>query len=154
MVIVDRTSEDRLSKRLGLQLDMKSNFRMREFVKERVLDDVDRRLLRALQERRIRPVGGLRERVGRGVNVMCQVRMRSHAPADRTAFEAYLATRPDVMEAHSMSGEWDYLLRIVAADVAGYERFLMRDLLNHSNVATAASHFALSQVKYTTAVPL
>lgn len=53
-----------------------------------------------------------------------------------------------------MSGEWDYLLRIVAADVAGYERFLMRDLLNHSNVATAASHFALSQVKYTTAVPL
>lgn len=50
MVIVDRTSEDRLSKRLGLQLDMKSNFRMREFVKERVLDDVDRRLLRALQD--------------------------------------------------------------------------------------------------------
>ena len=66
----------------------------------------------------------------------------------------FLATRPDVMEAHSMSGEGDYLLRIVAADVAGYERFLMRDLLNHSNVATAASHFALSQVKYTTAVPL
>ena len=186
MVIVDRTSEDRLSKRLGLQLDMKSNFRMREFVKERVLDDVDRRLLRALQDdaglghvalaelagsspascwRRIRALeeagilkGAVRlvdaERVGRGVNVMCQVRMRSHAPADRTAFEAYLATRPDVMEAHSMSGEWDYLLRIVAADGAGYERFLMRDLLNHSNVATAASHFALSQVKYTTAVPL
>ena len=115
------------------------------------------RRIRALEEAGILK-GAVRlvdaERVGRGVNVMCQVRMRSHAPADRTAFEAYLATRPDVMEAHSMSGEWDYLLRIVAADVAGYERFLMRDLLNHSNVATAASHFALSQVKYTTAVPL
>ncbi|MFI8683388.1 Lrp/AsnC family transcriptional regulator [Brevundimonas diminuta] len=94
------------------------------------------------------------EKVGRGVNVMCQVRMRSHAPDDRQGFEAFLQTKPEVMEAHSMSGEWDYLLRIVAADVAGYERFLMRELLNHSNVATAASHFALSQVKYSTALPV
>ncbi|WP_409018994.1 Lrp/AsnC family transcriptional regulator [Brevundimonas vesicularis] len=93
-------------------------------------------------------------RVGRGVNVMCQVRMRSHAPDDRQAFEDFIQAAPDVMEAHSMSGEWDYLLRIVAADVAGYERFLMQDLLNHPNVATAASHFALSQVKYTTALPV
>ncbi|MFC5374205.1 Lrp/AsnC family transcriptional regulator [Brevundimonas faecalis] len=94
------------------------------------------------------------EKVGRSVNVMCQVRMRSHAPDDRQAFESFLQTKPEVMEAHSMSGEWDYLLRIVAADVAGYERFLMRELLNHSNVATAASHFALSQVKYSTALPV
>lgn len=92
--------------------------------------------------------------VGRGVNVMCQVRMKSHAHNDRLAFEHFLQTKPEVMEAHSMSGEWDYLLRIVAEDVAGYERFLMRDLLNHANVATAASHFALSQVKYTTALPV
>jgi len=155
-------------------------------MKQNGLDDVDRRLLRALQDdaglshaalaeragsspascwRRIRALeeagvlkGAVRlvdaDRVGRGVNVMCQVRMRSHAPDDRRAFEDYLTTRPDVMEAHSMSGEWDYLLRVVAADVAGYERFLMRDLLNHPNVATAASHFALSQVKYTTALPV
>ena len=93
-------------------------------------------------------------RVGRGVNVMCQVRMKSHAPADRQAFEDYLRTRPDVMEAHTMSGEWDYLLRVVARDVDGYEKFLMRDLLNLRNVATAASHFALNQVKYTTALPV
>lgn len=92
--------------------------------------------------------------VGRGVNVMCQLRMKSHAPADRQAFEAYLFTRGEVMEAYSMSGEWDYLLRVVAADVAGYERFLMGQLLNHPNVATAASHFALSQVKYSTALPV
>lgn len=93
-------------------------------------------------------------KVGRGVNVMCQVRMKSHAPDDRQAFEDYLGTRPDIMEAHTMSGEWDYLLRVVARDVDGYEKFLMRDLLNHPNVATAASHFALSQVKYATALPV
>lgn len=94
------------------------------------------------------------DRVGRGVSVMLQVRMKSHALDQRQAFEAFLRARPEIVECHSMSGEWDYLMRIVVADVADYERFLMRELLNHPNVATSASHFALSQVKYTTAIPV
>jgi Lrp/AsnC family transcriptional regulator len=53
-----------------------------------------------------------------------------------------------------MSGEWDYLMRIVVASVSDYQRFLMGELLNHPNVSTSASHFALSQVKYTTAIPI
>ena len=150
------------------------------------LDEIDRKLLRALQAdasqshaalaeqvgaspascwRRIKALeaaGVLREavrlvdaeRVGRGVNVMCQLRMKSHATTQRQEFEAFLRTRPEIMECHSMSGEWDYLMRVVVADVAGYERFLMGVVLNHPNVATAASHFALSQVKYTTAMPV
>lgn len=150
------------------------------------IDDLDRRLLRALQAdaglshealaekvgaspascwRRIRALekaGILRapvrlvdpERVGRGVSVMLQVRLKSHAMDLRQVFESFLRGRPEIMECHSMSGEWDYLMRIVVADVADYERFLMRDLLANPNVATSASHFALSQVKYTTAVPV
>ena len=150
------------------------------------LDEIDRKLLRALQAdasqshavlaeqvgaspascwRRIKALeaaGVLREavrlvdaeRVGRGVNVMCQLRMKSHATPQRQEFEAFLRARPEIMECHSMSGEWDYLMRVVVADVAGYERFLMGVILNHPNVATAASHFALSQVKYTTAMPV
>ena len=92
--------------------------------------------------------------VGRGVSVMLQVRMRSHAPEERLDFEAFVRNRPEILECHSMSGEWDYQMRIVVSDVADYERFLMRDMLNHPNVATSASHFSLSQVKYTTAVPI
>lgn len=94
------------------------------------------------------------DRIGRGVNVMVQVRMKSHAEARRLDFESYVRSRPEILECHSMSGEWDYLMRVVAQDVADYERFLMRELLNHSNVATTASHFSLSQVKYTTALPV
>jgi Lrp/AsnC family transcriptional regulator len=93
-------------------------------------------------------------RVGCGVNVLCHVRMNSHSPESRGAFESFVASRPEIMECYSMSGEWDYLLRVVVGDVAGYERFLMRDLLAHPWVATASSHFALSQVKYTTALPI
>jgi len=94
------------------------------------------------------------QRVDRGVNVMCQLRMKSHAEEARQAFEQFVRSRGEIMECHSMSGEWDYLMRIVVADVADYERFLMRELLRHPAVASAASHFALSQVKYTTALPV
>jgi Lrp/AsnC family transcriptional regulator len=150
------------------------------------IDEIDSKLIRALQEdaslsqaalaekvgaspascwRRIKAleqVGVLKEtvrlvdaaKVGRGVSVMVQVRMRNHATEARQAFERFLRERPEIMECHSMSGEWDYLMRIAVADVADYERFLMHELLAHGNVATTTSYFALSQVKYTTALPV
>lgn len=94
------------------------------------------------------------EKVGRGVNVLCSIRVRSHAREVRTGFEEFVRGRPEIMECYSMSGDWDYLLRIVAADVSSYERFLMLTLLEHAAVATASSHFALSLTKYTTAIPV
>ena len=150
------------------------------------LDDIDRRLIRALQDdatlsqaalaekigaspascwRRIKAleqVGVLKQtvrlvdpiKVARGVSVIVQVRLRSHAGDGRESFERFMRDRPEIMESFSMSGEWDYLMRIAVADVADYERFLMRELLSHPNVATTTSYFALSQVKYTTALPV
>jgi Lrp/AsnC family transcriptional regulator len=92
--------------------------------------------------------------LGRSVNVLCNVRMRSHAREARGAFEAFVRDRREILECFSMSGDWDYLLRIVAADVADYERFLMTVLLDHPSVGGASSHFALSLTKYTTALPI
>jgi DNA-binding Lrp family transcriptional regulator len=93
-------------------------------------------------------------KVHRGVNVMCQVRLKSHAPESRGGFERLLQSHEEIMECYSMSGEWDYLLRIVVADIEEYERFLMKHVLNHESVATVASNFALSQLKYSTALPV
>lgn len=92
--------------------------------------------------------------VGRGVNVLCNVRMRSHAIEARQDFERFVDGRPEIVESFSMSGEWDYLLRIVVADVSDYNHFLMQTLLGHPSVAGASSHFALSMTKYTTALPV
>jgi DNA-binding Lrp family transcriptional regulator len=93
-------------------------------------------------------------KVHRGVNVLCQVRLKSHAPESRRGFERLLESHEEIMECYSMSGEWDYLLRIVVADIDEYERFLMKHVLNHESVATVASNFALSQLKYSTALPV
>jgi len=93
-------------------------------------------------------------KVGCRVNVLCNVRASSHSVETRTSFEDFVRDRPEILECYSMSGDWDYLLRIVAADVADYEAFLMRILLNHPAVASASSHFALSLTKHVTALPL
>lgn len=92
--------------------------------------------------------------VGCGLDVMCQVRMSAQGGDARQAFESFVQTQDEIMECYSTSGEWDYLLRVVAASVADYESFLMRKLLGHSSVATSSSHFAMKRIKYTTELPL
>jgi DNA-binding Lrp family transcriptional regulator len=92
--------------------------------------------------------------VGRGINVICHVRMKNHQPENIAAFQRFVAERSEIMDCYMMSGDWDYLLRVVAGNVADYEHFLMRGLLCHPAVATASSHFALSQVKYETVISL
>lgn len=94
------------------------------------------------------------ERIGLGLDVLCQVRMTSHEPGVRAQFEAFVASHDNVMSCYSMSGEWDYLLRVVVGDVRAYERFLMQQLLSQPGIATCASHFALKRVKYKTALPV
>ena len=93
-------------------------------------------------------------RIGRGVSVMLQVRLKSHSIVAREDFESFVHQRPEIMECYSMSGEWDYHLRIVVAGVDDYQRFLMSQMLSHPNVSTTASHFALGMIKYVTSLPV
>ena len=92
--------------------------------------------------------------IGRGLDVVCHVRLNSQQPDARASLEAFILGRAEVMECYSMTGEWDYMLRIVVGDVRDFEAFLMQDLLRHSAVASSNSHFALKRVKYTTALPV
>lgn len=94
------------------------------------------------------------ERLGRGVNVLCHVRMKSHVKEVRDAFERFMREQPEVTECFSMTGDFDYLLRVVVTGVADYNEFLMNHLLSHPSVAGASSHFSLKLVKHTTALPI
>jgi DNA-binding Lrp family transcriptional regulator len=94
------------------------------------------------------------ETVDLSLDVLCQVRVKSQEPNSRDDFERFVDSHPEIVECFSMSGEWDYLLRVMVGSVGKYEHFLMRELLAHPAVATSASHFALKRIKYTTALPL
>jgi DNA-binding Lrp family transcriptional regulator len=91
---------------------------------------------------------------GCGLDVLCQVRMAAQGGTARQEFETFVQSQDEVMECYSTSGEWDYLLRVVAATVADYEAFLMRKLLSQPSVATSSSHFAMKRIKYKTELPV
>lgn len=93
-------------------------------------------------------------KLGHGVNMLCNVRMRTFDADSVAAFETFVQAEARIMECFSMSGDWDYLLRVVATDVADYETFLMQRLVKHPSVASASSHLALRVAKYQTAIPV
>ena len=70
------------------------------------------------------------------------------------AFEARIADWPEVMECYLMTGDADYLLRVVAADLTAYQDFLMHKLTRVAGVASIKSSFALRRIQYRTALPL
>jgi DNA-binding Lrp family transcriptional regulator len=80
--------------------------------------------------------------------------MESHAGDARRQFERFALSHDKVMDCYSMSGEWDYLVRVIVHDVREYEEFLMRELLAQEPIPSSASHFALKRVKSTTEVPV
>lgn len=94
------------------------------------------------------------ELLGLGINVLCHVRLKNHLPNTSTVFESFLRNSREILECYAMTGDWDYLIRVVVSDVAAYQEFLRTRLLTNAAVMTASSSFALAQVKYTTALPI
>lgn len=92
--------------------------------------------------------------VGLGVSVFVQVSLERQAEQGLGDFEKRVLDRPEVLECYLMTGDADYLLRVVVPDVAAFERFLMGHLTRIPGVASVKSSFALKQVKYSTALPL
>jgi len=94
------------------------------------------------------------EKVGLPVNVFATVTLDRQVQENLDHFERELSDRPEIMECYLMTGEFDYLLRIVVPDLAAYERFLMDHLTRIQGVASIKSSFAIRQVRYKTALPL
>lgn len=94
------------------------------------------------------------EAVGLPVSVFVMVSLEKQVENALGRFEALIRDRPEVMECYLMTGDADYLLRVVAADLRSYERFLMDHLTKFPGVSNIKSSFALKQVIYRTALPI
>ena len=92
--------------------------------------------------------------VGLPVSVFVQVTLERQVETALEDFERTVLARPEVMECYLMTGDADYMMRIVVADVRAYEKFLKEHLTRAPGVASINSSFALNQVKYGTALPL
>ncbi|MCC6492779.1 MAG: Lrp/AsnC family transcriptional regulator [Pirellulales bacterium] len=94
------------------------------------------------------------QRLGLGANVFVQVSLLRKDEATLQGFEQAVVKCPEVVECYLMTGDSDYLLRVVVPDVAAFERFLMSQLTRIAGIGSIRSSFSLKQVKYTTALPL
>lgn len=92
--------------------------------------------------------------VGLGVSVFVQVTLEKQAANALRVFEKTILQRPEVMECYLMTGDADYLLRVVVPDITAFERFVLDQLTRIASVARVRSSFALKQVKYTTTLPI
>src|ERR1043166_6679395 len=93
-------------------------------------------------------------KLGLTVSVFIQVRLERQVEPSLDRFERAILERPEVMECYLMTGDSDYLLRVVVPDVQALERFIVDVLSRIPGVGNLKSSFALKQVKYKTALPL
>jgi DNA-binding Lrp family transcriptional regulator len=92
--------------------------------------------------------------MGLTVSVFIQVRLERQVESALEIFEREIAQRSEVMECYLMTGDSDYLLRVLVSDVQALERFIVDFLSRIPGVGNIKSSFALKQVKYKTALPL
>ncbi|MBK0394983.1 Lrp/AsnC family transcriptional regulator [Ramlibacter algicola] len=98
------------------------------------------------------------ESVGLGLTAYINVRLEKHTehhkrtPMD--AFRTSVQSWPEVVECDALTGEMDFLLRVVVEDMAHYSRFVMDTLLKHPSVQDCKTSFVLDRVKATTAMPV
>ena len=87
------------------------------------------------------------------VTVFVSIRTNSHNAEWLKRFSEVTSEFPEVVELYRMSGDIDYLLRVVVPDIQTYDAFYQR-LINRIDIADVSSSFAMEQLKYTTQLPL
>ncbi|HTV70385.1 MAG TPA: Lrp/AsnC family transcriptional regulator [Rhizobiaceae bacterium] len=150
------------------------------------IDDIDRKILRALQADAKITVGELAEKVGLSpspcarrvrllekagvvkgytaivdqrkvglpISAFASIKLERQREEDLDRFADAVSHWPEVVDCYLMTGQRDYLMRIVAADLEAYERFLKDKLTRLDNVASIETSFALGQVKRSEILPM
>jgi Lrp/AsnC family transcriptional regulator len=94
-----------------------------------------------------------RDQLNLGVDVFVAIRTNQHNVKWLERFAAAVAGFPEVVEFYRMSGELDYLMRVVVSDIAAYDNFYKK-LIQQIDIYDVSSSFAMERMKYTTELPL
>ena len=117
------------------------------------LDADDGRILRALQIDGRITYAVLAAQVSLSPSATLR-RVKRHKRNPMDLFRAAVETWPEVVERAALTGEMDFMLRVIVQDMAHYSRFIMETLLKHPSVEDSKTSFVLERVKNTAAVPV
>ena len=93
-------------------------------------------------------------KLGLGLIVFIQIGMERQVDRNLEHFQASITQYPEVMECYLMTGDFDYLIRVVVDDIPALERFIIDKLTKISGISNIKSSLTLKQIKYKTALPL
>ncbi len=94
------------------------------------------------------------ERLGLGLVVFARIRLEKNDEVSLNAFEEQVRAFAEVVECYTVTGSADYFLKIITRDIKHYDGFLRRHLLQMSQVRDINSNVAVTQIKYSTELPL
>ena len=114
------------------------------------------RLRRLEDEGYIRGYAALLDRESTGFDMLCfvQISLQLHQPQQVEAVRAAIREMPEVLECHHVTGEYDYLLKVVIHNRKDLERFVLERLTPVPGVARIHTSLVLTEVKATTALPV
>ncbi|KKB10210.1 AsnC family transcriptional regulator [Devosia chinhatensis] len=92
--------------------------------------------------------------VGLPVSVFVSIKLERQRAGNLDAFGVAISQWPEVMECYLMTGQFDFLLRVVCADLEAYEQFLRNKLTQLDGVASIESSFSLGAVKFSRVLPI
>ena len=92
--------------------------------------------------------------VDKSFMVFCQIKLVQHSKAYVIKFEEEVIQLQEVLECFHVSGEYDYILKILVKDMESYREFLLNKLTNLNHIGSTQSTFIISPVKSTTAIDL
>ena len=94
------------------------------------------------------------EKVEKSFMVFCQIRLIQHARSYLTNFEKEVTQLSEVLECYHVSGEYDYILKVLVKDMAAYREFMVSKLTNLDHIGSTQSTFIINKVKSTSAITL
>jgi Lrp/AsnC family transcriptional regulator len=94
------------------------------------------------------------ERLGMGVVIFASISLSANDEESLENFEADIRQFPEVVECYTVTGTMDYFLKIITRDIRGYEAFLRQQLLQVPLIRELHSNVAVTEIKFTTSLPL
>ena len=92
-----------------------------------------------------------REKVSKDLMVFCSIRLKEHAQQAGAKFVEEIVALDEVQECYNISGDYDFMLKIVVHDMREYQAFLMNKLASLENIGSTHSIFVMSEIKHETA---
>lgn len=92
-----------------------------------------------------------REKIGKDLMILCNIRLKEHEKEAGAMFVQEIVKMPEVIECLNVSGDYDFIIKVVVSDMREYQSFVMNKLASLPNIGSTQSIFVMGEIKNETA---